>query len=66
VPKQHAAFVPCAKAACSFLQILPGSQIPTPQCYYTVVMAFGGKREKSCMPLFAQSKKWHAAWAQAL
>ena len=56
VPKRHAAFVHCARAACSFLQILPGSQIPTPQCYYTVVMAFRGREKKSCTPLFAQSK----------
>ena len=37
----------CAKAACSFLQILPGSQIPTSQCYYTVVMAFRGRKKKA-------------------
>jgi hypothetical protein len=29
-------------------------------------MPFRGKKEKSGMPLFAQPKKWHAAWAQAL
>jgi hypothetical protein len=28
------------------LQILPGSQIPTPQWYYTVVMPFKGKKKK--------------------
>jgi hypothetical protein len=29
-------------------------------------MPFRGKKEKSSMPLFAQPKKRHAAWAQAL
>jgi hypothetical protein len=29
-------------------------------------MPFRGKKEKSGMPLFAQPKKQHAAWAQAL
>jgi hypothetical protein len=29
-------------------------------------MPFRGKKEKSSMPLFAQPKKQHAAWAQAL
>ncbi|KAJ6465377.1 hypothetical protein C8R45DRAFT_939579 [Mycena sanguinolenta] len=56
VPKRHAAFVPCAKAACRFLQILPGSQILTPRRGYTILGAFRGKSKKSCIPLFAQSK----------
>jgi hypothetical protein len=58
VPKRLAAFVHCAKA-CSILQILPGSQIPTP-------WPLEEEKKKCCMLLFAQPKKRHATWTQAL
>jgi hypothetical protein len=39
-------FCALCKSGMRLLQILPGSQIPTPQWYYTVVMPFKGKKKK--------------------
>jgi hypothetical protein len=43
------------------MQLFTNSQISTPQCYYTVVMAFRG-RKKKLHAAFAQSKSGMPLW----